>query len=139
MKRLLFYLVILLTTIITGSCSLDNDDVNFEFAYLQIVDVEVPESFILDDIYQIKVTYLRSDECTFFQKFDVFQVDQTTREVVVIGSILTDQEQCAEVNQEIETSFDFQVLYSGTYLFKFWTGEDDNGDPQFIEIRVPVN
>ncbi len=139
MKRLFFYLAILLTTIITGSCSLDNDDVNFEFSYLQIVDVEVPESFDLNDIYQIKVTYLRSDECTFFQGFDVVRVDQTTREVVVISSILTDEEQCAEVNQEIETSFDFQVLYTGTYLFKFWTGENENGNPQFIEVEVPVN
>ncbi|PCJ97749.1 MAG: hypothetical protein COA50_04285 [Flavobacteriaceae bacterium] len=134
-----FYLVVFLTMVTLGSCSLDNDDVNFEFAYLQIVNVEVPESFEFENTYKINVTYLRSDECTFFQRFDVAKTGETTREFVVIGSVLTDEEQCTEVNQEIETSFDFQVLYSDTYFFKFWTGEDENGNPQFIEVEVPVN
>ncbi|NJB71551.1 hypothetical protein GGR42_002013 [Saonia flava] len=139
MKRLFFYMVALFAAITLGSCSLDNDDANFEFAYLQIVEVEVPESFDVNDTYQINVTYLRSDECTFFQGFDVIKVDQTTREVVVVGSVFTDQTTCVEVNQEVQTSFDFQVLYSDTYHFKFWSGEDENGNPQFIEVDIPVN
>lgn len=139
MRKILCYITTVTLSLLLGSCSLDNDDANFEFSYLKILDVEIPETFDFNAIYKIKVTYLRPDECDYFHAFDVIKVDETTREVVIIGSTLTDQVECPTVNQEIETSFDFQVLYTGTYLFKFWTGEDTNGNQQFLEIEVPVN
>jgi len=35
--------------------------------------------------------------------------------------------------------FNFVVLYEEPYVFRFWQGEDSNGEAQFLEIQVPVN
>jgi hypothetical protein len=53
--------------------------------------------------------------------------------------MLSDSKECQEIVQEVETSFNFIVLYDQTYLFKFYSGDDENGEAQFIEIEVPVN
>ncbi len=138
MKRSFFLLFAILATLSFSSCDLDDDDVNFHFASLQVLSVEMPESFDFNETYKIKVTYLRPDDCTFFEGFDVKKTDITTRNVVAVGYVL-DKEACTQVTQEVETSFDFVVLYTDTYLFRFWTGEDENGEQQYLEIEVPVN
>jgi hypothetical protein len=57
---------------------------------------------------------------------------------VAIGTEFYEQA-CTQALEEIETSFDFIVLYEGSYLFRFWSGEDENGEQQYLEIEVPVN
>ncbi|NNE76231.1 MAG: hypothetical protein HKN31_04080, partial [Pricia sp.] len=58
--------------------------------------------------------------------------------VSAIG-VLLEQDVCNEVNEEVEDSFQFEVLYTEPYLFRFYTGDDANGDPEFLEIEVPVS
>lgn len=137
MKKFVVGLLVVFFGQLFSSCSLD-DGVNFHYEPLQILSAELPESFDMNMVYEIKVTFLRPDDCTLFEGFNVFRTDTTTRKVVVIGAIL-DRESCTEVNQEVEETFRFEVRYSGTYTFMFWTGEDENGDAQYLEIEVPVN
>ncbi len=119
------------------SCSVDDGE-NFHFTPLRIINAELPESFVFGGSYDIEVSYIRPDDCTFFNGFDVLQVDNTTRNVVVIGSVLTDESSCNTLEEEITTSFNFSVRFTGTYTFRFWTGEDTNGEQQYLEIEVPV-
>ena len=139
MKKIFLYLIATCAILSMGSCSLDDDSANFEFEYLEILEAEVPQSFDLNEVYEIKVTYLRPNDCTYFEGFDVIKEEETTRQVAVIGSTLTEQKDCAEIAQQVEATFDFKVIYTKDYLFKFYTGEDEEGNPQFIEIEVPVN
>lgn len=139
MKKIFLYVIAISAIVTMESCSLEDDDANFEFQYLEITDAEVPESFDFNEVYQIKVHYLRPNDCTFFEGFDVYKEEETTRQVVVIGSVLTDQSDCTEVAQEVEATFDFQVIYKNDYLFKFYTGTDAEGNAEFMEIEVPVN
>jgi hypothetical protein len=136
MKKFLRGLLMVSSFVVATSCSLD-DGVNFHYEPLQIVSAELPESFELYQTYEIKVTFLRPDDCTLFEGFNVVRADTTTRRVAVIGAVL-DRETCEEVNQEVEESFQFEVRYSGTYLFQFHTGVDENGEAEYLEIEVPV-
>ncbi len=137
MKKFFLGLLFVSLYVLVSSCSLNDDGVNFHYEPLQIVAAELPESFELHEVYDIKVTFLRPDDCTLFDGFNVFRTETTTRQVFVIGAIL-DRETCADVNQEVEESFRFEVRYSGTYTFQFWTGEDESGEDQYLEIEVPV-
>ena len=119
-------------------CSLGDDQENFHFVVLPITSVEMPESFVLNETYEIKVTYLRASDCEYFEGFDIVKEDTTVRNVAAIGSMLSDSDTCKEISQEIETSFNFIVLYNETYTFKYYTGDDESGVAQFIEIEVPV-
>lgn len=120
------------------SCDLEDDGISYHFVPLQITSADLPESFDLNGIYEVSVTYLKPNSCVFFEGFDIRREDTTTRNVVAIGSELEDRE-CAQVIEEETATFNFQVLYTEPYLFRFWTGEDENGVSEYFEITVPVN
>ncbi|WP_047417732.1 hypothetical protein [Cellulophaga sp. Hel_I_12] len=138
MRNKVFFSAILLVLLSFSGCSLEDQE-NFHFIALPITSVELPESFNLNETYEIKVTYQRTSSCAYFEGFDVVKEDTTIRNVAVIGSMLSDSDDCEEILQEVETSFNFIVLYSDTYLFKFYTGKDENDEAQYLEIEVPVN
>lgn len=138
MKRLSCIVGAFLLLVTFGACSLDDNGANFHYEPLMITEVELPESFDLYGIYDIKVSVLRPDDCTLMEGFDVTKSALTTRNVVAIGAIL-DQDECTQLDQEVQDSFKFEVLYTDPYLFRFYTGEDENGDPIYIEVEVPVN
>jgi len=137
MKRIVS-LIFVLFVFVLSSCSLDDDRPNFYFIPLQVISAELPDSFNLHETYQIKVTYMLPNGCASFEGFDVTPIEQTTRNVVPIGSQFDDPE-CVEGMGEAESSFNFICLYSETYLFRFWTGENENGEQEYLEIEVPVN
>ena len=138
MKRVIFLLLVATFALIT-SCEID-DDVNYHFEALQVKSVEMPESFDFGEIYNIKVTYFRPDNCTFFEGFDVVKEDTTTRKVVTIGTVVEDEdEECTGEGEDLVSSFNFEVIYDEPYLFRYWTGEDESGEPTYLEISVPVN
>ncbi|NHF59145.1 hypothetical protein FK220_007325 [Flavobacteriaceae bacterium TP-CH-4] len=137
MRRFVFILGTIILSLGFYGCN-DDDGVNFHFAALEVVAAELPESFDLNGQYQITVTYFRPDDCTFFEGFDVVQEDTTIRNVIVVGSVITNRE-CAEKAEEVEATFNFVVLHDQDYLFRFWQGQDENGEPQYLEIEVPVN
>ena len=121
-----------------SSCKLEDDRLNFRFVPLQIVSAELPDSFELNETYQIYVTYIRPSACVVYDGFDITDTGRTTRNVVAIGSEFYD-EPCTQALEEIETFFNFIVLYDEPYLFRFWSGQDENGNDQYIEIEVPIN
>jgi len=132
--------VILAITLFTAfnSCSLNDDGVNFHYEALEITSVDVPEEFNLGQIYTIKVNMLRPNDCTLIEGFDVTKSDVTVRNVVAIGAIL-DKPDCQPLDQEVQDTFLFEVLYNEPYLFRFYTGKDANGEAQYLEVEVPVN
>ncbi len=137
MKRALCFFLIVLTTITFSSCDVD-DNSDFYYVSLPIESVELPESFEVNKTYQINVTYKRPNDCTYFEGFDVAKLDTTVRDVVVVGSTFSGDGNCAEISEEINVSFNFLVLYTDTYVFRFWTGENENGESEYLEIEVPV-
>ncbi|GAB5473265.1 MAG: hypothetical protein Mars2KO_13640 [Maribacter sp.] len=121
------------------SCSLNDDGPNFHFKALQITEAEVPESFELNQTYQITVTYILPDGCTSFSGFEVADTDTTIRNVVVFGTVRTDQEGCTTAITETQATFNFKCLYDQPYTFRFWQGEGADGAQEYFEVVVPVN
>jgi hypothetical protein len=132
-----FLILLGLIAISISSCSLDDGGTNFHFVPLKIVAADLPESFTLNETYQVNVTYELPNNCSFFEGFDVTKANDSIRNVVVIGTEL-EQQDCNTETVERQSTFSFICLYSQTYVFRFWTGEDDNGEAQYFEIEVPV-
>lgn len=139
MKRKIFVLLLALTALINNACSIEDETPNFHFTALEIVSAEVPESFDFNETYVISVNYLKPDGCTFFEGFDVIKEDVTVRNVVAIGSVRTDIDACTQAIIEETATFNFTVIHSDPYIFNFYTGDDSNGDPKYLEVIVPVN
>ncbi len=137
-KALLLFLCFI--TLAINSCSLDDGGVNFHFVPLEIVEAELPDSFALNQTYSVKVTYATPNGCTSFEGFDITEsntADKNVRNVVAIGTELEQQDCPAEV-EELQATFSFICLYSKPYVFRFWTGEDENGESEYFEVEVPV-
>ena len=139
MKRTFLALCALIVSLTFSSCELGDDGPNFHFVPQRIESVEMPESFDLNETYEINVTYTIPDGCTYYEGFDVVKEATSTRKVVAIGAQRTDIEACTQVVREEMASFNFVVLYDQMYLFRFYQGEDVNGEQLFLEVEVPVN
>ena len=87
------------------------------------------------------MTYLRPTTCHAFSDI-YFLSDSNERTVAVISNFFTSNAPCDEIFTELQTSFDFKVTDPGpgldSYIFRFWQGEDDNGQDMFLTIEVPV-
>ncbi|WP_232731944.1 hypothetical protein [Confluentibacter lentus] len=120
-----------------GSCSLDEDSQNFRDEILSIESVDIPDSFSMGQTYPITVTYLRPSTCHLFREF-YYAKDNNIRTVAVINYKFI-KDDCEELENElVEATFNFTPTSNGSYVFKFWQGEDDNGENQYLIIEVPV-
>lgn len=138
MKRFLLIFLTLGLLISVNSCNND-DGPNFHFAPLRITSAALPDSFELNQTYQITVKYVIPDGCTAYGGFDVTDKDTTTRNVVVFGTVRTDQDACVEVVSEGQATFNFICLYDEPYVFRFWQAEGNDEEQEYFEVVVPVN
>ena len=137
-KRIVLGIFLLLIVSLNWSCSSDDNGMDYRFVSLRIIDADLPVSFQLNETYEIGVTYLLPNGCTELEGFDVIADDTTVRRVVAIGTERLEGV-CTQEVAEVETSFRFICLYSDTYLFRFYTGMNEEGEPQYLQYEVPVN
>lgn len=143
LKKTGILLILLLITAGFQGCDFDDDDsVNLYFETLPALDADFPESFEYGKIYRIHVTMERPTNCYYFRGFDFFRTGTipTERTIFPIASV-TDQEGCSvltEPDNIIVDYFDFEVLYTETYVFKLYAGINENGEDEFLIWEVPV-
>jgi hypothetical protein len=119
------------------SCSLDSDTENFYNVFVPIESVTIPESFTYGVVHSISFSYYRPSTCHFYQ--DLYYVaDDNTRTVAVINTVY-EKSNCELLTENlIERSFDFKPLDYGSYVFKFWTGVNENDEDEFIIYEIVV-
>lgn len=117
-------------------CELDSGE-NFYFINLEVVSADFPENFIMGQTHSIAVSYRRPDDCTFFEGFDVLSPDDSTRNVVAIGTVFTNDD-CNNTNDLVEATLYFTVLNSESYLFRFYSGRDNTQQPIYVEYEIEV-
>jgi hypothetical protein len=135
MKRFLILCVLALSL---ASCSVSNDDnLDFRSVYLPIETVDIPTEFELGESYEISATYYRPTTCYAFNDFYYYiDMNQIT---VIVNNTVYENAVCEPLNEElVEASFNFRASNSGTYIFKFWQGADENGNDVYYIVEVPV-
>ena len=133
MKNLL---VLCLTLILCASCSTD-DGTSYSFDVLPVESVDIPDEFMLGEVYPITVSYLRPSSCHAFKDFYYFK-ENNERTVAPITYVF-DQNNCETLEDSlVEATFNFIVTGNGSYIFKFWQGDDADGESQYLTIEVPV-
>lgn len=131
-KRIFF---VIFTAIFIVSCS-DDDSSSFHYELLPIEDVVVPEEFEYGKVYDLTVKYIVPDDC--YVNGDVlYEYDDDARNVAVISLVIEDIE-CEPLELEQELTFKVQALQTSPYTFRFWQGDDENGEPLYHVVVVPV-
>ncbi|MEY8849405.1 hypothetical protein AB9K26_11345 [Psychroserpens sp. XS_ASV72] len=135
MKKLLF-LAFLVCTVL--SCSVEDDNTpNFYNEILPVESVNMPSEFQLGSSHEITMTYLRPTGCHVFSDF-YYVSELNQRTVAIITSVFTDIDCETFENEEVQVTLNFQVNNNGTYIFRFWQGEDANGNDIYYIVEVPV-
>ena len=115
----------------------DNDAPNLAYEILPIDEYTTPDSFTFGQRDTIKLKYSLPNGCYYFD--DIYYEYQDTARVVAIRSIKDLDAVCTEAIIQ----YDYDLIVTATqaedYLFKFYKGEDANGDSIFEEVVVPVN
>ena len=134
MKR---FIVLCLTLVLFSSCSIDDDGTTYSFDVLPVESVDIPDEFTLGETYPITVSYLRPSTCHAFKEF--YYVKENNERTVAPITYVFDRNNCETLENElVEATFNFIVTSNGSYIFKFWQGEDNEGEAQYLTIEVPV-
>ncbi|MCX7551381.1 hypothetical protein [Xanthomarina sp. F2636L] len=115
------------------SCSTSDDSA--QDVYYEILPVEsaiVPDQFHLGDTYEITLTYIRPSTCYAFNNI-YFVQEANERTVAVVAYVVSGNNNCETLNEEMETSFNLKATQSGSYIFKFWQGGNN-----YMVVEVPV-
>lgn len=121
------------------SCSIDDEDnLNYKLEFVGIETVDIPEEFVLGEVHEISMTYFRPSSCHVFYDF-FYEIDGNERTVAVVN-IVPEGESCAiESEDEQEVALNFQVNSAEPYIFRFYQGEDEDGEDVYQIVEVPVS
>lgn len=121
------------------SCSIDDSSSDsFYLEVLPVESVEMPEYFVHGETYEILVTYTKPNSCYYFNDF-IYEIDGHERTIAVVNTVYSDNlTNCDGEPEQVSVNFDFTVTGYETYVFKFYQGEDENGEDQYYLVEMPV-
>lgn len=130
--------LLLLAVFAVAACSLNDDEPNYMLETLPVESYSVPDSLVLNQPTEIKLTYKRPSNCYFYEGI-YYEKNANTRTIAIQTSVTTG-EVCTPYTEDqiVSCSFNFVATGNGPYTFKFYKGEDANGNNIFEEVEVPV-
>lgn len=134
MKKIVLFLIVITSFL---SCSLDDDGPTYTYSVLPVDSYVVPASFTLGQTYSIKLKYQKPSACHIYQGI-YYEKNLNTRTIAIQTALQNNQVCTQEVPPISEVSFNFTVTNTGSYIFKFYKGEDAAGEDIFEEVEIPV-
>ncbi len=132
MKKLAVFCLLVLSF----ACNVD-DGVNYSLDLLPVESVDIPETFQLGETYPITISYFKPSTCYSFKEF--YYTRENNERTVAPITYVFDRTDCTTLENVLaEATFNFIVTSNGSYIFKFWQGEDTQGNAQYLTIEVPV-
>ncbi|WP_264520085.1 hypothetical protein [Flavobacterium sp. N1994] len=121
-----------------NSCTPDSDT-NYLFELRPIESVDIPDHFILGQTYPIKVHYTKPTSCYSFSSL-YYDKDLNVRTVAIENAVAqrSDCHELSTADAVADYTFNFYVTSNGSYIFKFYQGQDANGQAIFLQYEVPV-
>ena len=136
MKKILV-LFLLATAVMLGCNDDDYDDHDYHLEYTSVLSAEVPDEFVYGRTYRIKITIELPNSCYYFyNQYDYFY-EGTSMLIYPIVHV-DDNVACTPNIRETTFSIPVQALQYEPYIFKFYQGEDEEGQDMFLTIEVPV-
>lgn len=133
-KKIVLSIILLVSFI---SCTPESDNPKYHYELLKIESVILPDTLILGETHEIKMSYYRPTTC---HVQDGFYYDKNLNiRTIALQSLVTERNDCTTLTDDLEEAIlNFYVTNNGSYIFKFWQGTDSNGEDIFLEIEVPV-
>ena len=134
MKKIVLFIVLITSFL---GCSLDDDNTSYTYDVLPVDSYIVPASFTLGETYEIKLEYQKPTSCHIYQGI-YYDKNLNTRTIAIQTAVQNNQVCTQQIPPLSEVSFNFMVNNTGSYIFKFYKGEDAGGKDIFEEVEIPV-
>lgn len=130
--------IILLLSFIFLFNSCEPDGYNYRIDVLPVESVVIPTEFTLGETYQITLRYYRPTNC--HSAYGIYYEKDLNIRTCAVKNLVEERGNCGTLeNVLVEETFNFKVTNTGNYIFKFWTGEDADGNNTFMTYDIPVN
>ena len=141
--------LILILTLALFSCSIENDEPNVSYSPVGILDATLPEYFVIDQEYEIDITYDLGSDCNSFHNFEYSSrqdpEDNSVLEFYVNAIVSFDPSNTANCTDDGITETenwaeDFAITSDqyDTIRFNFLSGRNADGTPDYLTIDVLV-
>ena len=134
MKKIVLFIVLITSFL---GCSIDDDNTSYTYDVLPVDSYVVPASFTLGETYEIKLKYQKPTSCHIYQGI-YYDKNLNTRTIAIQTAVQNNQVCTQQIPPLSEVSFNFMVNNTGSYIFKFYKGEDASGKDIFEEVEIPV-
>jgi len=132
------FITLFLFALLIVGCNDDDDNFHdYHLEYIGVVSAELPDEFTYGHTYEINVTIELPNSCYYhYGQYDYFY-EGSTRLIYPIVHI-DDDVSCTQNITETTFSIPVHALQDEPYIFKFYQGEDANGEDMYLTIEVPV-
>ncbi|MFY0627437.1 MAG: hypothetical protein JXR07_14140 [Reichenbachiella sp.] len=134
-----YYIPLFLVTFLFFGCDDDEDENDHEYhlEYINVTSAQLPAEFIFGRTYRITAQVELPNSCYFYyNQYDYFY-EGTSRLIYPIGHV-DDGIPCTLNISEATMTIPVSVQQTEPYIFKFYQGEDTDGQDLFLTIEVPV-
>lgn len=140
MKKLL---LIFILAFALNSCTSEGNSPRVSYELIAIKRCIMPDSFVLGETYDLQMFYEKPTSCHYYKGI-YFEKEGNTR-IVAIQSGLVESNDCITYDYnnpitpgESSAHYSFKVTEHQAYIFKFWTGRNEQGENTYYEVKVPV-
>lgn len=139
MKKI--FLLLCVIALAVGCAIDDGPDQQFHVEFVPVESVDLPESMAPGHNYEITVHFRRPNDCYYFDGF-YYEANDHVR-TVAVQAIYIEDASCAPI-VSVEPESESFILkcpenYAfDSYLFKFYQGEDEDGNQVYLEREVPI-
>ena len=134
-----YFITLFLAVFLLFGCN-DDDDNNYHdyhLEYVSVISADLPDEFMYGRTYRINVTIELPNSCYYhYGQYDYFY-EGTARLIYPIAHV-DDGVPCTLNITETTFSIPVQALQYEPYIFKFYQGEDTDGQDMYLTIEVPV-
>jgi hypothetical protein len=131
-------ITLFLAVFLLFGCNDDDDNYHdYHLEYVNVISADLPDEFVYGRTYRITVTIELPNSCYYYyNQYDYFY-EGTSRLIYPIVHV-DDGVDCTQDITETIFEIPVQALQYEPYIFKFYQGEDDDGQDMFLTIEVPV-
>ena len=136
----MLFLIVLAAT----SCSTDGDQPEVQYELVPIITCEMPYYFTAGETYELRMIFKMPTTCHTYKGI-YFEGEGNTK-TLAIQTVVAQRNDCQPIEQigtaspETESAkYNFTPSGPGsTYIFKIWTGKNEQGENTYYEVEVPV-
>lgn len=126
-----------------NSCTTEDNNPKVRYELLPVDSCHMPYEFVSGQTYELEMFFKNPTSCHFYKGI-YFEKQGNTR-IVAIQSGVVETEGCVAYDngsttilQPSSAKCNFTAVGHEPYLFKFWTGKNEQGEDTYYEVEIPI-